>query len=362
MAKDYIEARDKIAELGESIQLFGDRATREEMAISDDFKKRIGQLEEELQSARNRISETKERMQAPLIKEKQEVGVYILKAEGILKHLSLQETIEKASLIEPRPEFYHTEIEAEGDYCKDEYTYIRYFIVKNDKPKNCYTLLIAGKSRLQVLLEKKGLYDYGLPAAKGHFPVWLKVKDLPSVEELIAYMNKRSKRRTDPLQRYFQTRDAYINTIKNYSLKDFEDLKVIREVPESEAPVIFAVKCHERSSTYRICKDFLYASVEGKAENLDALHYLRIGNKLYLRGGKAESYTIRETGNITFGDWWSLSFEAGGSGRPFNKASWEKALAEAENRITKKRGSSSEVAFNPPIITWVHPELIPILS
>ncbi|GAG78646.1 unnamed protein product, partial [marine sediment metagenome] len=99
-----------------------------------------------------------------------------------------------------------------------------------------------------------------------------------------------------------------------------------------------------------------------KAENLDALHYLRIGNELYLRGGKAESYTIKETGNISYGDWWSLSFEAGGSRKPFNKASWEKALAEAENYIIKRRGSSSEVTFNPPIITWVHPELIPILS
>jgi len=363
-AKDYIQARDKLADLEEGISLFRNRATREEMAFDAKIKERIRLLEEEFHSARTRIIDARDKMKAPLVEEKEKAEAYIRKAKEILHHLSLQGTIEETSLTEPHPDFYNTEIEAEGEYYKDDYTWIRYFIVKNRKPKNCYTLLIAGRSRLWKLFSEGSrsrlLYDYGLPNTKDDYTIWIGIKDLPSVKELVAYKSKYDK--TSRLQEYFRVRDEYLENVTNYSLKDFEELKVIRDVPEADAPIIFDIKGHEKISTFRLYKGFYYASVEGKAEDKDKLEYLKISGELYLRGGRAEGYTIKQTGNLVFGDWWSFGFEAGGYGVPFNKENWEKELAEATAFVNEtRRDKGSKTSFTPPQITWIHPELIPAI-
>lgn len=357
-AKDYIAAEDKLAHLDAWIQLIGDKCTREDVAAERMFRDHVDRLEKEYHSGLEKRAEQKNMMKAPLIEEKMAAETYILEAKKILKHLSLKDEIEKAELTEPHPEFYHEKIEAEGDFHRDEYTWIRYCIVKNEKPKNCYSLLIAGDSKLRKLFENH-LHGYGLPAVKGGYPIWMGLRDMPTIQELLTWLEKH-KIDLSGLEAYLGIRDRYIDTIRNYSLEDFKEIKIIREASEDEAPVVFIVEGRGKSSVFRIYNGFYYASVENKAEDKEELRYLKVSDELYLRGDRAEGYTIRQTGNLMFGDWWSFGFEAGGTGVPLNKENWEQELAEADAYVKEHwRNRSGSPSWNPPQITWVHPELIP---
>lgn len=354
-AKDYIAAKDKLAHLDAWIQFIGDRFTREDVAAERILRDHVERLEKAYHSGLSKRAEQKDMMKAPLIEEKMAAETYIIAAGEILKHLSLKDEIEKAELTEPHPEFYHEKIEAEGDFHRDEYTWIRYCIVKNKKPKNCYSLLIVGNSKIRKLFDGRHLYGYGLTAMKGGYPIQMGLRDAPTVQELLTGLEK-NKADSGPLITYLGIRDRYVDTIRNYTLEDFEEIEVIREATEANAPIVFITEHYDKRSIFRIYKGFYYASIDA-VEDEDKLRYLKVGGELYLRGARAEDYTIKQTGNLMFGDWWSFGFEAGGSGVPFNKENWERELAETEAFVNERR--TPKTSFTPPRISWIHPELIP---
>ena len=355
-AKSFIEAKDTLADLLGQIDVIENTSTREELRLHEEYTKRIDSLKEELSSLRNNVVDRKLSAKVPLLERVDEVSSYIMEAKKVLKQLELRDKIEANELIEPNPEFYWASIVAAlGEYYKDSYTWIKYFIVKNRKPKNCYTLLIVGNSKLYNLLD--GFHHYNNFSIQGYFPILMGIADRPRVLDLLIYLERRDKLK--PIAEYFTIRDSYIESLSKYHPNDFDDLKIVREVQEADAPIVFNIKAYERSSDFRIYKGFYYASVGGKAEKMDELQYIRVKDELYLRGGKAEGYTIEQTGNLMFGDWWSIGFTSGGTGTPFNKENWEKKLAEAEAFVKEHGGK--DVRYNPPKITWIHPELIPVL-
>lgn len=75
----------------------------------------------------------------------------------------------------------------------DEYAVIKVFIVENDKPKNKFSLVVVGSSIFpgDLFTQKRDFYSYGLSCRTDHNTIQLLIKDKPTKDELLQYLERR---------------------------------------------------------------------------------------------------------------------------------------------------------------------------
>ena len=245
-----------------------------------------------------------------------------------------------------------------GFFFKDKYMNIKIYVAENDKPVNKYTLFACGNCAFGDFMDLP--HGYGLPVHGDRGNITIIIKDLPTVEEINSYLEKNRKRVLKNLiGRYNVVKKEYLDVIRDYRLSDFKTVLEVRSIPENDAPLVCII---DKTLYLRLYNSFYYSSVK-KIEGDDVFEYIRVNGKLYKRDCRKEVMAITETGNITFGDWWSIHIEHSHSNKSntvFNKENYDRIVEEGKNWIKKKnKDRVTKIYLTYPRVKWVNPDLIP---
>lgn len=361
--KEYMINRDK------RIMLNGDLDAKNTIADGkiDDIKERyrdiISKIEEEkerlindVEQDKNQYVEQKKREISSLDQPIEEVGRKI-------KFLELAKKIKETdvSIDDSEMHTYHTyrerKLYRKGFFFKDKYMNIKIYIAENDKPVNKYTLFACGSCAFNEFMSLP--YGYGLPVHGEHGNISIIIKDLPTVEDINAYLKGNKKRiLKDLINTYNAVKKEYLDVIRDYRLSDFKTVLEVRSIPENDAPLVCII---DKTRYLRLYNRFYYWSVK-KIEGDDVFEYIKVNGKLYKRDCRKEILSITETGNTLFGDWWSMDIEyhhSNKSNRMFNKKNYDGILEERKNIIRgKNRDRVTKIHFSYPKVKWVNPDVI----
>ena len=147
----------------------------------------------------------------------------------------------------------------------------------------------------------------------------------------------------------------YLKVISNYKLKDFICIKKPRELKNSDAPLICEIRDFQLHQILRLYNGFYYKTGKYKKEELERnpSKYIKVENKIFELWCSKEELEITQTGNLTFGDWWTLDVEPSHRnkyGCEFNKKNFERELKDAKDHVKKRGGKKAHLSH--PKITW----------
>lgn len=271
-----------------------------------------------------------------------------------------------------------------GYLFNDNFLKIKLFIVENNKPKNKFSLIAVGETifATQRIYNKEItplnlFYDYGvfLHYTKSGYPALKQnIKDLPTIEELKAYLNRN---REEILARckgnYDVVKQEYLEALKNFSTENFNFMSLVREVKRKDVRVICEVteskesfKIVEYNKVYYTNQDHGHSLPSlllevGKwmaRENDNPLDFMWLDGELYKIWTR--NLVITETGNTMFGDWWSMSIGENSyrEGVPFTKKNYDNILKKAKARINElnKEKHGNKISFSYPKVEWFKEE------
>lgn len=167
---------------------------------------------------------------------------------------------------------------------------------------------------------------------------------------------------------------------------DFGEI-VLVGASEQEAPLICNIKDYRVNQTLRLFQgnyysDFdrwnnklFFAEKQGRLTRKTALtlmveerknascyssmrnvKYILVGRRIYKKWCKKADLQITQTGNILFGDWWSLDVEPyhiNKSNKSFSRKNFDRILAQTKKWIAKKNTNRrTKIFFSYPKIKW----------
>ena len=356
--QDNVEKR--IALVGE-IAVAKGISSRKIGEIEEHFDNIISNIKEETQRIVADIEMRKSKRVQELTTQKEQLNVSIAEVQKKIKYLRKFRDVEgeplgfKEKEIKP---YRDTKILKMGVLYKDNYMLIKLFIIENDKPKNKFSLVAYGKTKLHDFLDLP--YTYGTNVNDSYCGCNIKtiIKDMPTIDELKEYLKRNKNKILESfLGRYKVVVDEYCGCNNHYDLKDFNEVLKPKEVSETEVSTVCIVDRVE----WLLYNDFYYS--RAKKIDGDVFDYIKINNKLYLKKCRKELMSITQTGNTLFGNWWSMYVEESPYGRrvtPFNKENFEKELTEAKTMLglKNKKRQEGDVSFRYPKEKWINPYLI----
>jgi len=368
--EDYIKTKNTLLALCGDKDVSSSQALAKEQEISQKYDDKIRRLEKKKEQLVSEINaETTERIK--LIE--QQINTLVENLKPTDRKLAILENKDKIeektkevmldkTLFETRDSSSLIWLE---DFAKEKYLHVVLCIAGNDRPKNRFSLVAFGRCAFFPIMEMPRNYSScSVHISDYKANPWFDyiVHNAPTVEELQEYAKKnRDSILMAFMATYKRTKEEYKNTIEKYTLADFAPLKTIREVSDKEAPVAFKLTKYGKTNTVRIYKNVYYGSLVEKTD-ASAWEYIKVDGVIFVQLCRIELMEIKQTGNITFGDWWSTSIERGTPNEKtlFNKANYERHLSETEAWLKKSTGKNyDKVNWNPPQIEWIHPELLP---
>lgn len=373
-AEKYIETKDAILALVGDKDVFSARALSKELTIEQKYDAKIKRLKEKKDMFIREI-EADRSGHTKAIEEKINVLAETLKITE--RKIAILENTDKIEEKTKEVELDKTLFESTGssqliwldDLVKEKYLHIILCIAENNRPKNRYSLVAYGRCAFYPIMDNiRGSYASCHVNMSDHKanPMFDEISyNAPTIEEVQEYAKKnRSSIMLAFLAKYRQTKEEYEDTIRKYTLKDFEALRTIREVSDVEAPIAFKMTKYDKTNTVRIYKNVYYSSLIGKAD-APTWEYIKVDGVVYVCLCRTELMTIKQTGNTTFGDWWNTSLENDTPNEKtlFNKENYERHIEETTAWLKKRTGEEyKKINWNPPQIEWVHPELLPSFS
>jgi len=358
--KEYMTNRDK------RITLNGELDAKNTIANGsiDDIKERyrdiISKIEEEKKRLINNVEQDRDQY---VEQKKREIGSLdqpIEEVERKIKFLELAKKIKETDVSIDDSEMKtrgDRKLHRKGFFFKDKYMNIKIYIAENDKPVNKYALFACGNCAFKDFMSLPR--DYGLPVYSDPGNVKIIIKELPTIEDITTYLERnKDKILKNLIDTYNTVKKEYLDIIKDYRLSDFKTVLEVRSIPENDAPLVCVI---DKTSYLRMYKGFYYWSVK-KIEGNDVFEYIKVNGKLYKRDCRKEVMSITETGNTTFGDWWSMHIEhhhVNKSNRVFNKENYDRIVEERKNWIRgKNKDRVTKIYFSYPKAKWVNPDVI----
>lgn len=114
-----------------------------------------------------------------------------------------------------------------GYLFNDEFMKIKLYLFENTKPKNQYRLAAVGKTLFykESILSLPYCYGVDLNTMNAGFNIVKGLRDLPEINDIKAWLAKnREKILQKEIKQYKQVKEEYQETIKNYDIKDFEEI------------------------------------------------------------------------------------------------------------------------------------------
>ncbi len=358
--KEYLTNRDK------RIMLNGDLDVKNTVANGkiDDIKERysnmISKIEEEKEGLINDVKQDKGQYVEQKKKEIDNLEHPIEEVERKIKFLELAKKIKKTdvSIDDSEMGVYGTgKLYRKGFFFKDKYMIIKIYIAENSKPVNKHTLFACGNCVFGNFMALP--YGYGLPVYSDRGNIKTVIKELPTIEDINAYLKKnRDRILKNLIDTYNSVKKEYLDIIKGYRLSDFKTVLEVRSIPENDAPLVCMI---DKTSYLRIYRGFYYWSVK-KIEGNDVFEYIKVNGKLYKRDCRKEVMSIREYNLYGDDDWWSMDIEChhlNKSNRVFNKKNYDRILEERKNIIKgKNKNRVTKIHFTYPKVKWVNPDVI----
>lgn len=362
--EQYLENMEKVTKIEGEIKVVDGISSYKTSKIHDKFSNIISNIKKEEDNITADIESRSNKKHKLLTMDKDRLYEEINVIRAKLKYLKHKKEIENTAL-----QFNEKEIKAHETYrdyyfekmgvlYKDDYILIKLYIAENEKPKNKYSLFAYGKTKFpEEILDLP--YSYGLPTRDSdcYCNIKASIKDLPTIEELKEYIKRNKDKILESfLSRYKFVRDEYLATINNYSLSDFKDIFKVKIVSENDAKIVCIVDRRE----WRLYNDFYY--FKAKKIERNPLDHIRVNGKLFRRGCQKELMMITQTGNTTFGSWWSMSIEEHShrGGIQFTKENYEKILEKAKQFVDRrnKNRRGENVYFRYPKVKWFNDHLI----
>lgn len=365
--EDYIKTQEAILALVGARDVLSARALSNELTVEARFNAQIKHLENR-KNEFIRAIETERQNSTKAIETK--IGKLAETLVATDRKLKILENVEAIEAKSKEVELNKTLFEPRGssqliwldDFIKEKYLHIVLCIGENDRPKNRYSLVAFGRCAFSPIMDMPSGFSSchtNISDYKAH--PWFDeiVHNAPTIEELWEYTKKnRDTMLAGFMESYKRTKQEYENVTKEYTLKDFEALRTIREISDAEAPIVFKMN---KTIIVRVYKNFYYSSAIGKTD-APAFEHIKVEGTVYVRLCRTELMEIKQTGNVTFGDWWSTSIESGTPNEKtlFNKRNYERHIKKTKAWLKKTaRSRYSKINWNPPQIEWVRPELLP---
>ena len=358
--KEYMINRDK------RIMLNGDLDVKNTIANGkiDDIKERyndmISKIEEEKERLINDVKQDRGQYVEQKKREIDNLEQPIKEVERKIKFLELAKKIKETDVSIDDKEmgaYGDRKLYRKGFFFKDKYMNIKIYIAENRKPVNKHTLFACGNCVFKDFMSLP--CGYGLPVYSDRGNIRTIIKELPTIEDINAYLKKnRDRILKNLIDTYNSVKKEYLDIIKGYRISDFKTVLEVRSIPENEATLVCII---DKTSYLRIYKGFYYLSVK-KIEGNDVFEYIKVDGKLYKRSCRKEVMSITETGNTVFGDWWSMSIEchhSNKSNRVFNKKNYDRILEERKDILREKnKGRVTKIHFTYPKVRWVNSDVI----
>jgi len=255
MPEECKKAKGKIKEIKERERKYLDANQEELEKIRCKYRELIWNLEQKKNQEKKKIIDRKIQFEEKIKSEINPHYEQITQFKKILNFMEIQKDkrdlpFEVYKYDYPRDEHgevirvqrgncldYPEKIEIPYDEIKtiknDEYAVIKVFIVENDKPKNKLSLVVVGSSifNKDLFTQRRDFYSYGLSCHTSHNSIQLVIKDKPTKEELLQYLEKHKKNiLKDYLLEHDQLEKDYEKTIqltnnKQWELAYWEDKK-----------------------------------------------------------------------------------------------------------------------------------------
>lgn len=337
--------------------------------INEKYGDIISKIEKEKHRLINDIKDDKNRYVEQKKTESNNLDQPIEEVERKIKFLQLAKEIKNTDVTINDKEMsaYSTyrdeKLYRKGFFFKDQYMKIKIYIAENDKPVNKYTLFALGNCVFKDFMDLPD--DYGLPVHSDRGNIKIIIKDLPTVEEINVYLEKNRKSILKNLiDRFNVVKKEYLDAIRDYRLSDFKTVLEVRSISENDAQLVCIIDktTIDKTRYLRLYNSFYYWSVKKIEGNDDVFEYIRVNRKLYKRDCRKEVMSITQTGNTTFGDWWSMHIEHSHSNKSntvFNKKNYDRIVEEGKNWIKEKnKNRVTKIHFSYPKVKWVNPDVI----
>jgi len=145
-----------------------------------------------------------------------------------------------------------------------------------------------------------------------------------------------------------------------------EEKQELKEITEEQAILICSIKDYKLNQNIRLYNDYYYTDFDKwdnkkyskkdiKGKNLN--DFIKVNGKLYSKWCRKSKLCITQTGNITFGNWWSMDIEPSHINKAnveFSKENFMRELKERKEYIKKlDKGRKEKIYFTYPKIKWV---------
>ncbi len=193
LIKEAAEAKKQIADKERVMKAELELLEKHHSEISDFYWKAIRKLEDEKHEkvlAIERLKKDFIESQSAFFEQTQEPISKLKTVLSLIKH-SKREDEKDLSL---KQHSRHGMVEEVAALVDNQYLNLRVLIYTNDKPKNKYTLCIAGRSFFSGVIEYPFAYGSGLSFDDYSPSILVILKEAPTVEELVAWYEKNKSR------------------------------------------------------------------------------------------------------------------------------------------------------------------------
>lgn len=362
----YLQNRDKIFELGNNLETFTAMIEGKKKEIRDEFDKEISKLEKqkyELIQEKEELLEKKSGQTKSLLDELRtrtdevDRSKHFFEYYQNIKDISHVFDDSKAKPAVKRGK--ELSLTKYGEFYKDEYLHIKLYITENEKSKNQFSLVAMGLCAFGRDENLSLPYSYGMffidDLSFGQHNIRTVIKDFPSFDLAKRYAeNNKSRILKSFLDKYSSVKKFFKATISHFNEDDFQPLQKVKELADEDAPLI----CKIDDAGFRLYKGHYFREAEEEVKNPG--DYIKVKDKIYQSYCPQALMAITRTGNISFGNWWSLHIEKThcfSKDKYFNESNFKRTKLEAELHI-KKHNRSDETSLSIPKIEWLNPGLI----
>lgn len=366
---EYIKADRKITKLTSERDTQTTKIENKTSQIENRYNKQIGELKEKRDQEVSELTGQKNQIKEEVKKKVEELYRTIEKTHRIIALLKTDTTKDitiNDENIHPRCGWCNDEyFEPLGYIFDDDFLKVKLYIASNDRPKNKYSLIAVGKThfrKISVYGRNIQLYprmDYYCSEINtdGYFDIEQSIKHLPNVDDLKEYLKThRDMVLTIVKQNYDALKKEYLDVVKKYNLKDFDNL--LEHVDEKQAPLICTIKRHDSKYDLRLYNGYYYQSMKERKENTNPAKYIKVNDKFFEQWCSKSILSITQTGNMMFSSWWSVDIEPSHQGKTntiFSKKNYERIMKEATDYYNKHRSKTRGDAhdhFSYPEVTW----------
>jgi hypothetical protein len=200
------QAKETLKSIKEKQDKFKEDCNKKEREIKDIFWNKKRELQEEENKQISNLEQKEEEKNNDFESEKTEHKEVIKEFKESLEFYKISLKMDRETLKSPQVYYYGYVKDEKGnsDYSKekqrfyinpinvlidDEFKKILVYITKNNKPKNCFSLIVCGNTRLTSnLLEIP--YSFGIHTQIDNSNIRTRIKDFESEEEAKSYFNR----------------------------------------------------------------------------------------------------------------------------------------------------------------------------